>query len=170
MNDAYVELLVKRKSSVGPLIARNILIGIGSLIFLLGIFTGSLFLAFVLISGIFFGGAYLFHQHVSIEYEYLYLDKTLSVDRISNQAKRKKMAEYRMVDLELMAPVGSSRLKDVEGGQELKPVDFTSHMEDSEPYAMLVRKNGTLTKVLIECNDMLFQQIRQGAPRKVFKD
>lgn len=169
MNDSYLEILVKKKASIWPMIGRNVLIGLGVLVFLFGFFARVIFLLTLLVAGLFFGGAYLFHKHVSVEYEYLYLDKSLSVDRISNQSTRKHLADYDMEHLEIFAPAESPRLSEFTK-EVAKKADYTSHLEDSVPYALVFKQSNHTTKVLVEYSDKLYDQIRMAAPRKVFKD
>ena len=168
MGDSYVEVMVKKKTGAGPMIGRNILIGFGVLTVLFGMLT-NIFILFVLLAGLMFLFAWLFHRKICIEYEYLYLDKTLQVDRISNQSSRKKLAEYSLSNMELFAPANSHRL-DSYANQAPRCVDFTSHDEDSNPYALMIRNGSLLTKVLIECTDELYDHIRMAGPSKVFKD
>ncbi|MCR5283205.1 MAG: DUF6106 family protein [Lachnospiraceae bacterium] len=177
MNDSYVELLVKRKSSIGPLLGRNALIGLGALIIILaflgrvtGLFTQFSLLLGVVIGGVFCFLAYLMHQRVSVEYEYLCLGRSFSVDRISNASTRKKLAEYNLDNLELFAPVNSSRVKEYANGKSMKTVDYSSGEPDAAVYAMVISQQNMLIEALVESNDELFESLRRIAPRKVFKD
>ncbi len=169
MGDSYLEVLVERKTGSGFLIGRNILVGLGAVSFILGLFS-SLFIILVPAAIILFVLAWLCNKKIYIEYEYLYLDKTLTIDRISNRSSRKKMAEYNMGSVELFAPASSHRLDNYSGSEKMKTVDFSSGEEESEPYAMIVREGGKLIRVLLEASDRLYDQIRTGAPGKVFKD
>ena len=99
MNDSYLEVMVKRKTNVLALIGRNTLVGLGALVFLVG-FLSDIFLILAIVAGLLFLGAFLFHRQIGVEFEYLYLEKTLSIDKISNQTTRKKLAEYSMEHLE----------------------------------------------------------------------
>ncbi|MCR4691165.1 MAG: DUF6106 family protein [Lachnospiraceae bacterium] len=172
MNDSYVELLVKRKPSVGFLIGRNLLGGLGAIAVFLGIFSGGLFIFFILFALLLFGGAFLMHQKVAIEYEYLYLDKTLTIDRISNQTRRKKIAEYDLQNLELLAPSGSDKVKEYTAKKDVKILDFSSRgfSEETKEYAMIISKGNQLILAKIECNDVLYDHFRMIAPRKVSRD
>ena len=93
MNDTYVELLIRKKHSILPVLLRNLLIVAGVLALLAAfLLTGSIVL--FLAGAILLGLAYLVNFNKIIEYEYLFLDKHLTIDRIQNQSRRKTVAEY----------------------------------------------------------------------------
>ena len=92
MNDTYVELLIRKKHSILPVLLRNLLIVAGVLALLAAfLLTGSIVL--FLAGAILLGLAYLVNFNKIIEYEYLFLDKHLTIDRIQNQSRRKTVAE-----------------------------------------------------------------------------
>lgn len=168
MTDNYVEVLIKRKTSpmVKALRFSAILMGVFQI--LLGavfhawffIVTGALFLAF----------AYLIAYQGNIEYEYLYLDKQFSVDKIHNRKKRKTIAEFDLVtQLEVLAPAGSHHLDDMKT-KVGRVKSYTSGSSDAQLYEMIVHSGEELWLVRIEMTDDLYEQIRMVAPRKVYKD
>ena len=169
MGDTYLEVLVKRKTGIGPLLGRNILIGFGALVLVLGVFT-PLLIIFLLVSILLFLLAWLCHRQTYVEYEYLYLDKTLTIDKICNRSSRKKVAEYSLENMELLAPAASHRFDSYVNRGGIKTVDFSSRQEDSCCYGLLIREGSALTRALIECNDELYDQIRMAGPSKVFRD
>ena len=170
MGDSYVELMVKRKTNLTAMIFRNIFIGLGAMCVLLMLIAGGLLPVFLLGAALMFILAYFCQQRIYIEYEYLYLDKTFSVDKITNKSKRKKIAEYSLENMEVLAPIGSHHLDSYDNRPGMKGLDFSSRQPDANLYIMIVKNGSTLYKLMIECNDDLYNQIRQIAPRKVFSD
>ena len=126
MGDSYVELMVKRKMNAVALVFRNIFIGLGSMCVLLMLIAGGLLPVFLLAAALMFILAWFCQQRIYIEYEYLYLDKTFSVDKITNKSKRKKIAEYSLENMEVLAPIGSHHLDSYENRQGIKGMDFSS--------------------------------------------
>lgn len=168
MNESYVELLVKRKRQIGTLIGQIFLIVLSFISAFLFLLTMSIFL---LLATLIFGGlAYLLKYNGNVEYEYLLLDKELSIDKIKCQSGRKKAAEYDLTNLELLAPVSSHRMDAYRERRDIKTKDFSTGERDGAPYALIIRTGGALERVLIECNDDLLDHISRFAPRKVFKD
>lgn len=166
MNEAYVELLVKRKSPVGPNIARAILGVLTVLCLVVGLGLSPFIFLFSIVFGI---GTYVANLSADIEYEYLYVDRELDVDIIRSKSRRKRIASFELNRMELFAPLGSDRLKEYDN-RELSVRDFSSKLEDSNPYVMIYMGEKKLQKVIIECNDELYKCFYSVAPRKVFKD
>lgn len=166
MSDSYIELLVKRKTSTAKMAIKIILAVIAAICLFLGL-VGYLTLFFV---GIIFAlAAYYAHLGSCVEYEYLYLNKELSVDRILAKSKRKRMAEYDLQRMEVLAPANSHRL-DSYNNKKYITYDFSSHEEDSKPYIFVYAGDNEVAKVKVDLTDELFKVIRDIAPRKVFAD
>ena len=168
MTDNYVELLVKKKTSamVKALRFSCILMGVFQL------FIGALFHAwFFMGTGvIFIVFSWVVAYFGNIEYEYLYVDRQFSVDKIHNRRKRKKIAEYNLeTELEVLAPKDSHQL-DYMKERVSQTRNYTSGSEDAQVYEMVVHVGDELWLIKIEMTDELFEQLRMVAPRKVFKD
>ena len=106
MSESYIECLVKAKGSPVFKILRflmYVLAGVGLVSMFLG--SGILGVLCVLAFGV---GGYYVGMLADVEYEYLYMDKEISVDRILAQSRRKRMDTYSMDRVEIMAPVISS--------------------------------------------------------------
>lgn len=168
MNDSYVELLVKCKENTGALVLRSVLYALGVLFLFLSLATG-IGLAMI-VAAIFAGAGYYVSLASKIEYEYLYLEKKLSIDRIKNQTKRATIAEYDLMQVEIVAPADSYRLDQFKNNPQVKTVDYSSRSVASKPFAMFFRKGETWEKVLIEMSEDLFEQMNKTLPRKIFKD
>ena len=165
MNDTYVELLIRKKHSILPVLLRNLLIVAGVLALLAAfLLTGSIVL--FLAGAILLGLAYLVNFNKIIEYEYLFL----TIDRIQNQSRRKTVAEYDLTTTELFAPASSGRMAAYQGRNDIKTADYSTGEKDSSPYALIIKVNNQLQRVLLEVNDELFEQIRKVAPRVTFRD
>lgn len=168
MTENYVELLVKRKTSpmIKALRFSCILMGIFQLLI------GSVFHAwFFMGTGVVFivFSCVVAHQG-NIEYEYLYLDKQFSVDKIHNRRKRKKVAEYNLeTELEVMAPKGSHQL-DYMKERVSRVKNYTSGSAEAQVYEMVVHVGNELWLIAIEMTDELYMQMHTSFPRKVFKD
>ena len=147
MNDTYVELLVKKPELKTASALHGIMIGLGAVLFIIGLFTSFL----ITLSGL----------------EYLYLDKELSIDKIKNQSKRKKAASYNLTTLEVMAPRGSHRL---DSYNNLKVKDFSSETEEGKAFELVVEGTQGRERIIIDTNEELIKAIRMAAPRNVFTD
>lgn len=165
MSETYVECLIKQKTSIVGIIFKSILI---ALTVLFGVFSlAGILVAFIIaiITGV---CAYYVNLYSNLEYEYLYLDKELTVDKIMAKTKRKKVAVYTIDRIEILAPIHSYHLdnyknrnvktKDYSIGEELKPDKrYVMYYEGGE-------------KVLLSPSEELVEAMRNIAPRKIFKD
>jgi len=166
MNETYVECLVKAKPSVAGKILKWALI-------LLTVFfgTGGLLGASILrvILAVVLGVcAYMVNLYTDLEYEYLYVDRELVVDKVLARSGRKRVAIYKLDKIEIFAPFRSYRLdrykntnakvKDYSIGEELKPdLRYTMIYEGGE-------------KIILSPSEELIKVLKNVAPRKVFTD
>lgn len=120
-------------------------------------------------SGVITGvGAYFVTLYSDLEYEYLYLDKELVIDKVLAKSKRKRVATYQVERMEILAPFHSYHLdnyknrqvkiRDYSIGEELKPdLRYAAYYEGGE-------------KLILSPSEELVKAIRNVAPRKVFMD
>lgn len=162
--DMYVEWLVKRKE---PAYAWPARIGLAILCLI------SLFFALMVVWGIllFFAacvGTYFLRPMLNVEYEYLYVDGSFSIDKILGKSRRKKVMECSKDELIMVAPADSFVLKDYET-KDMKVCDCSSGRKEVKPHALIYQQGGRHIKVLIEPNDKLLQAIRHTSPRKIVR-
>ena len=165
MSDTYVECLVKAKSSVLAVFFKLLLIVIAVISFL-GILIGiTLAIIPCLLAAV---GAYFVNMYTDLEYEYLYLDKELVVDKVMAKSKRKRVATYSLDRMEILAPIKSYHLdnyknrtvkeKDYSIGQVLQPdLRYAMYYEGGE-------------RILLSPSPEMIKIMKNAAPRKVFSD
>lgn len=168
MSDVYVECLVKAKTSMLARLGGGLLTALAVICVLL-IFVFPPLMLFGVIGAVLFGvGAYVLKLFTDLEYEYLYLDKELSVDKIMAKTRRKRVATYHLDRIEILAPFKSYHLdnyrnrqaktKDYSIGEELKPDRrFLMYYEGGE-------------KIVLSPSEELIKAMKNVAPRKVFSD
>ncbi|MCI9023513.1 MAG: hypothetical protein HFG92_03575 [Dorea sp.] len=162
IQDAYVEQLVKRKNPPYALPVK-ILLGVVVAVSLLMALASYIGIVILLAAC---GVSYFTLLQLNTEFEYLYIDGQLSIDRIMNRNKRKKVLECDKDSLLMMAPADSYVLKDYEA-PGTKTVDCSSGQTDGKKYAFIYQSGQTRTKVIFEPNDRMLQCIRNTTPRKV---
>lgn len=166
MSDSYIELLIKRKTSPAKMAIKIILAVVAVVCLFFGL---AGYLTLFLVGIILALAAYYAHLSSCVEYEYLYLNKELSVDRILAKSKRKRMAEFDLQRMEILAPADSRRL-DSYKNKKYVTYDFASNQEDSKPYIFIYAGDNELAKIKLDLTDELYKMIRDIAPRKVFAD
>ncbi len=165
MNDFYVECLVKQKTPIIKIFLR-ILFTILTVLFLL-VF-GMIGFPAVVMALLCGGLSYFMMLECSLEYEYLYVDRELSIDKISAQRRRKTVERLQAEKIEVLAPVGSHRLDEYKNRQ-LKQRDYSVGYE-VQPDGRYVLIYNNEMRVLLSPNAALIEAVRSAAPRKVFTD
>ena len=163
--DSYVECLVKAKPK-GLWKFLKVLLIMLTVVFVLLSMMGVVLLFIVAIAtGV---GAYVVNMKANVEYEYLYLDKELVIDKVMGKSRRKRVATYSLSRIEILAPIKSyhldnfkhrdAKVKDYSIGEELKPDRrYVMYYEGGE-------------KILLSPSEELVKAMKTLAPRKIFND
>lgn len=164
MSDVYVECLVPSKASGLVKVLRVILFLLTVLFF----FTMLLFPVAILLaiaSGV---GFYFANLNSKLEYEYLYLDRELTVDKILSQTKRKRVAVYSIDRMEIFAPINSRHLDSFKN-RNVKIVDYSvgQELQPDLRYAMYYEGG---VKMILSPSEAMVKALKNVAPRKVFND
>lgn len=167
MSETYVEWLVKREPSFGGRLVKTVLIMLTVVFGLLGFvgFAYGIPLLLALATGL---GAYFAHLNTYIEYEYLYLDRELSVDKIKAQTRRKKVATFEVDRIEILAPIKSYHLDNYKN-RTTKETDYSIGREEQPDKRYVMYYEGN-QKIILSPNEALVKAIRSVSPRKVFLD
>ena len=107
-------------------------------------------------------------MNAEIEYEYLYLDRELSIDKVLAKSRRKKAGSYSLEQMEIFAPLNSHRL-DSYKNRQMKTVDYSSGIAAQPERRYMMIWNGD-TKIILEPNTEMVKAVQRIAPRKVFTD
>lgn len=165
MGEMYVECLVKGRKNSKALALRTVFI-IATIIFVV---TAILYTPYLFILVVFSAfGIYMSNQYVNVEYEYLYLDKELTIDVIYNQNKRKKIATYLIERMEVFAPIKSYHLDNF-GKVDPKAKDYSIGYEDQPDLRYVMFFEGR-EQIILSPNEELIKAMKLTAPRKVFTD
>ena len=165
MSESYVEVMLQRKPSGTMLFLKYLLIGLAAVLF----FASFIISNFAIILAIAFGvGAYFVGMNANIEYEYLYLDKEITIDKVMNKSRRKRVGTYQVDKMEILAPLKSYHLDSFKNRQ-VKELDYSSGVAGQPETRYCFYYEGS-QKVIIEPNDELIKLVKNVAPRKVFSD
>lgn len=165
-NDTYVECLVKAKQSPMAkffsilLISLTVLFGIATLVLMM-----PLALILAVITGV---AAYFLNLYSNLEYEYLYLDRDLVIDKIMAKSKRKRIATYSVDRIEILAPIKSYHLDNYKN-RNVKILDYSirEELQPDRRYAMYYEGG---VKVILSPSEEIVKALKNVGPRKVFTD
>ena len=111
---------------------------------------------------------YFVFQWTDIEFEYLYVDKEISVDKIMAKTRRKKLLTIDVNKIEIMAPEKSHQL-DSYRNRQTKVTDLSAGHDLPEEKLYWIYYEGS-QKYLMNLTEDFANIIKGIAPRKVFTD
>ena len=160
----YKELLIKKERDTKQNLQRVLVvvpvIAVGVVSFL------TLSLILLAITVALFVLAYFVFQWTDLEYEYLYLDKEITVDKIMSKTKRKKAGVIDVNKIEIIAPQNSHQL-DSYKNREVKLTDYSAGKDLPEQKLYVLYYEGN-QKFLMNLDDEFIKIISNIIPRKVF--
>ncbi len=163
MNDSYVECMVAKKSS--PLLGvLRYIIYILTGVSVIAVLTGIVYFIIPLI--IFALLCFLVVPGFEIEYEYLYLDREISIDKILSKQKRKKIRTLELSKMEFFCPIGSHRLDPYKSGN-IKKSEYTSGEEDAGVWVLVYKGETGKELIALEPNEAMLKIIKSLYPGKV---
>ncbi len=165
MGDFFSEWIVKRKTPQNVKIIQILLVVVCVLsCALLPIpYIGVLAVAVIIFL------TYLYFKNNDVEWEYALVEKSMYIDKIMKKSKRKRMGEYDLTKTEVMAPEGSSYIKEYDN-RNLKVVDFSSLIPENKKYVMVILSNNELVKLVLEPNERMLKELRDIIPRQLHID
>ena len=166
MNDSYKELMVKKESGLKEKLLRVVCLIPTIFLGLLTLLTGNMIIFIIVIAlGVL---CYFVFQWTDIEYEYLYLDKEISIDKIMAKTRRKKVTTIDVDKIEIMAPEKSYQL-DSYRNRQVKVTDLSAGHDLPEEKLYWVFYEGN-QKFLMNFTEDFVKTIKGIAPRKVFTE
>lgn len=164
MSDSYVECLVKAKQTGGMKFLKTFLIVMAGLSAVVMLFMPIGFILAI----VFWVASYFVNLFSDLEYEYLYVDRELTVDKIMAKTRRKRVATYSLDRIEIIAPVKSYHLDNYKNRQVT--VKDYSIREEQQPDLRYVMYYEGGVKVVLSPSEALLKALKTAAPRKVFTD
>lgn len=166
MNDSYKELLVKKESGMKEKALRALSLVPTVLLGLLTLLTGNMILFILTVAlGVL---DYFVFQWTDIEYEYLYLEKEITIDKIMAKQRRKRAVTISVDKIEILAPVKSHEL-DSYRNRDGKVIDYSAGQDLPEQKQYMLFYDGS-QKYLLNLSEDFAKTIKGIAPRKVFLD
>ena len=102
-----------------------------------------------------------------LEFEYLYVNGELDVDKIMSRQKRKRVLSVDVKELEIMAPSESHALDSYNNRQNIKTYNFSSLDPQHKTYTMIVKGDKEMKRVIFEPNEVILKDMKRIAPREV---
>lgn len=165
MSDLYIELLVKKKKTSTDTLLKVLMIAATVILVLVGLmFVKPIILIAAVGMGIL---DYFKMPALDLEYEYLYVNGELDIDKIMSKQKRKRVGTYDMKNVELVAPKKSHELDSVRNMKDIKVHDYSSMDENAKTFGMLVKGDKNKELVYFDPSPEILKDMQRIAPRSV---
>lgn len=163
MAEVFIEQLVKQKTPAYKLLIKYVLLALT----VVAAVAGFLILPLLLCLALIFGFLYWWYGGCcEIEYEYSCLNGDVDIDKIIGQQKRKGVIRMVMGKVEVVAPTGSSHLKE-HSYTQARVLDCSSKQKDAKTYTIIYNGDDGRFEVIIEPDEEVLQAMKSFAPRKV---
>ncbi len=163
MSDMYRELLIKKEPGISDKLLKAGLILATVLAAAAVLFTPW---AILILTALCFVDYFKFPSF-HMEFEYLYVNGELDVDKIMAKTTRKRAASYDMKNMEMLALWDSHPMDSYRNNQRTKVVDFSSGRAGAPVYAMVYDGEKGTEVVLFEPDEIILDDICRIAPQKV---
>ena len=165
MTEFMTEQLVKRRETLKNKLIKALIVAVAISLFVIFfpilLAIPALFFVWIFIIVLVM---YLF-QRMNVEFEYVYFNGDLDIDKIVNKQSRKSMFKTNIKeDMDFMAPTGAPELYQY---QNLKKLDFSTKTPENKTYTMITLHKGQKVQVIFEPNEEILKGIRDWAPRKI---
>lgn len=166
MRDLYSEILIKRRTPLKEQIVKIMMlvvtVGMGVLYLM------TLQWVFLIVCIAMIVTDYFLIPEFNLEYEYLYVNGELDIDKIMSKVKRKRVCSLDLTkDLEIMAPLSSHALDSYKNKKNMKVSDYSSGVESKGQYGLVMQGENGMFMAIIEPDDVMINDIKRIAPRKV---
>ena len=104
-------------------------------------------------------------KRMNIEFEYVYFNGDLDIDKIMDMQSRKRVFSTNIKEMEVIAPTGSVELHPY---QRAKTLDYSTQNLEDKTYEMVTLFKGETVKVIFNPNEKILNGMKNMAPRKVF--
>lgn len=165
MNETYAEWLVKRKTPGYFHIITGIMVLITACCVFLAMTGHVLNVILMFLAG---GATWLVHRNCNVEFEYLFVNAQLTVDKILGRSKRKSAWEGTVENMELVAPSDHFALREYKD-QSRKKLDFSSRLPGAKTYTIMYQSGPDKLEITIEPDEKILKCLWRCAPRKVIQ-
>lgn len=162
MNDYYTEQMVEKQQDRKDLLIKAVLVSATIVsVLIVMMYPAGLILPVIMVAL----DVFMF-QRLKVEYEYLFLNGELDIDKIMNKARRKKLFSANVADMEMLAPADAVELRRY---QNARTYNFSSGTGQAKLYALIISGKDGIRKVIFEPNDTIVEGFYMLAPRKVIR-
>ena len=164
MTDTFQELLIEQQGSKMNKISGYVLVALGVLSIISGLFVSPFFFIGAPVCGIL--SYIVYFRRTVTEYEYTYMDKVLQISRIYNRSSRKTVEELDLTKAEAIVAQNSAAYDNYKNmkGEE---TDYSTCLPETEELKDYVIIMDGKKIYYFSFNEAMVKAIRTGVPSKV---
>lgn len=106
-------------------------------------------------------------RYYDAEYEYIFVDRYMDVDRIMARSSRKRLGTYDFGKMEIMAYPGHEKLSTYERMQ-CRTYNYASGYNPDKEYVVFINNNNEMVRLILEPDDRIIEALCKIDRRKVF--
>lgn len=165
MSEAYVECMVARKQNPFATVIKIFVYALAGAFCVMGVIG---YTAMFVPGLAFIAVGYFLLPGMDLEFEYLYLDKELTIEKVLAKQKRKKVLTLDLNKMEIIAPIRSHEL-DSHKNRKVPMLDCSSQKADANPFIIVYHDNNKEEMICFEPNAEMLKAIKTVFPRKVLE-
>lgn len=158
-------VLVDKKVTAGNLLARIVCAVL--LVLSIAAVCVTMMIPLVLLAAIFGFALWFLTQDAKSEYEYSYIEGTLSFAKIRAKSRRKAIAEIDMSDVILIAPSSAHELYNYHHNNQVTIRNCTSGNPSAKTYEVVYKRGDKTVVIVFEPDSEMLDMIRKRYPRQV---
>ena len=166
-----MELLVKKKRTVKDIILVFVSVFLGiTLVGVIGFF--GMFLPYMgaiiaLIIAAIIYGIYIFATSINLEYEYIFTNGYVDIDKIINVRKRKRMASFDIREIEMFSTIKNPEFEKYLNSKEVKKLYACRDKKELDTHFVIFMMNSAKTMLLFNPNEKMINEFERINPQKV---
>lgn len=164
MNESYVECMVARKPNPLNSVIKVLVYAATAISVIMALLFGLPFMIVVAVGLVLV--IYFLLPSLDLEFEYLYLDKEISIDKVMNKQKRKRICVLDLNKMEMIAPETSHEL-DSYKSRGIKIQDYSSKDPEIKKHILVYNGAKGVELICMEPNAALMKCIKNVFPRKI---
>lgn len=169
--DVFIELLVKKKRTVQDIILVFVTVFLGvSLVGVIGFF--GMFLPYMgaiiaLIIAAIVYGTYILTTSINLEYEYIFTNGYVDIDKIINVRKRKRIATFDIREIELFSNAQNPEFEKYMQSKEIKKLYACRDKKEKDLHFTIFTMNSAKTMLLFNPNEKMINEFKRINPQRV---
>lgn len=165
-NDVFKEQLIKRQGNKTDILKKIGLVLLGILLIIVSYpITSKFKLTILVVAGVIWA-EYILINRFNVEYEYIFTNGDLDIDKIMNRSKRKRILTIDVRQFVVMAQFTNPEYKSLIGNIDTT-LDYGSGVLSETTYGAVYEKEGKRVLLLFEPNQVLFEAIKIYIPKKI---